>query len=173
MQRLLLQELRIGRLMKVHVLKREQVVAADLTSCWDFFSNPANLRTITPPELDFRVLSELPAAVYPGQMIVYRVRPIFGIPVTWLTEITHVDEGRFFCDEQRIGPYRIWHHEHHFEECPEGVLMRDLVHYVLPLSPLSEIFHSSLVLPQLNKIFDFRITTIEKVFARSQVVASS
>ncbi len=159
--------------MNVHVLKREQIVPASLAECWEFFSNPANLKKITPPELDFEVLSELPAAIYPGQMILYRVRPLLGIPMTWLTEITHVEEGSFFCDEQRVGPYHIWHHEHHFEECEQGVFMKDIVHYVLPFSPLGDLAHRPLVLPQLNKIFDFRHKTIEQVFGITRSTANA
>jgi ligand-binding SRPBCC domain-containing protein len=133
--------------------------------CWDFFSNPANLAQLTPPALDFRVLTDTPKKMHPGLMIEYRVRPILGIPMTWLTEITHVDEGRRFIDEQRIGPYRVWHHEHHFRDLDDSnTEMRDMVHYVLPLSPISELFHSWLVKPELEKIFDYRERRTRELF---------
>ena len=91
--------------MGIHVLRKTQVIKSTVAAAWDFFSNPGNLAKITPKELDFVVITELPARVYPGLMIEYRVRPLFGIPARWLTEITHVEEGRFFVDEQRVGPY--------------------------------------------------------------------
>ena len=100
--------------MAIHVLRKTQMVAASVAECWAFFSDPRNLPRITPPALDFRVLTELPPSVHPGLMIEYRVRPLLGISMSWLTEITHVEPGVRFVDEQRIGPYRIWHHEHHF-----------------------------------------------------------
>ena len=100
--------------MGIHVLTRSQIVPASVEECWAFFSDPRNLSKITPPALDFRVLSDLPAKVYPGMMIQYRVRPLLGIPLTWLTEITHVEEPGHFVDEQRVGPYTLWHHEHWF-----------------------------------------------------------
>jgi len=96
----------------VHVLETSQITPASLENAWDFFSNPRNLARITPPELDFTILTALPDRIYAGIMIEYRVRPILGIPARWVTEITHVDPGKSFVDEQRIGPYRIWHHEH-------------------------------------------------------------
>lgn len=134
----------------------------------EFFSNPANLAQLTPPSLDFTVLTEAPEKMYSGLMIEYRVRPIWGIQMAWLTEITHVDEGRRFVDEQRIGPYRVWHHEHHFRSIEDSVTeMRDVVHYVLPLSPFSELIHSWLVEPQLQKIFEYRERKTRELFGVS------
>ncbi len=130
-----------------------------------FFSNPANLSKITPPNLDFKIIGELPDEIYPGMMIEYRVRPLFGIPLTWVTEITHVEQPRFFVDEQRVGPYKIWHHEHHFEPVGRGrIKMTDLVTYQLPFTPLSEAFHPFLVAPELRKIFDYRERIIPEIF---------
>ena len=151
--------------MAIHVLQRTQVIRASLEECWDFFSNPHNLAAITPRTLDFVVLSELPARVHPGLMIEYRVRPLFGIPLTWLTEITHVEEPRYFVDEQRVGPYRVWHHEHFFTTVDGGrVEIRDRVHYVLPFAPLSEIAPPLIVRPQLEKIFAFREQAVKQRF---------
>jgi ligand-binding SRPBCC domain-containing protein len=98
-------------------------------------------------------------------MIEYRVRPLLGFPMRWLTEITHVEPGRFFVDEQRIGPYRIWHHEHHFKALENGQTeMSDRITYVLPFSPLSELVHPILVKPQLTKIFAFREKAVRELF---------
>ena len=149
----------------IHVLESSQIIPAAIERAWDFFSDPRNLPRITPPELDFTVLTALPERVHPGMMIQYRVRPLFGIPVRWLTEITHVEPGKFFVDEQRVGPYRIWHHEHHFKSLDGGrTEMTDRVTYVLPFSPLSDLFHPFLVKPQLAKIFAFREKAMAGLF---------
>jgi ligand-binding SRPBCC domain-containing protein len=149
----------------VHVLEAEQVIPGTLDNVWEFFSDPRNLSQITPPQLDFTVLTELPNRIYPGMMIEYRVRPLFGIPATWLTEITHVEPGKFFVDEQRIGPYRMWHHEHHFTALGDGkVEVRGRVTYVLPLGWLGELAHPFLVKPQLERIFAYREKAVGELF---------
>jgi len=149
----------------VHVLETSQITPASLENAWDFFSNPRNLARITPPELDFTILTALPDRIYAGMMIEYRVRPILGIPARWVTEITHVDPGKSFVDEQRIGPYRIWHHEHHFRPLDGGrVEMHDRVTYVLPLSPLGDLVHPFLVKPQLARILAFRENAVNEIF---------
>lgn len=152
--------------MGVHVLRKTQVIKSTVAAAWDFFSNPVNLAKITPKELDFVVITDLPARVYPGLMIEYRVRPLFGIPARWLTEITHVEEGRFFVDEQRVGPYKIWHHEHHFKELGDGrVELIDIVTYVIPFGIFGELVRPFLVEPQLKKIFDHREKAVAELFA--------
>ena len=149
----------------VHVLETTQIIRASLDRAWDFFSDPRNLAKITPPDLDFTVLTVLPERVYPGMMVEYRVRPLLGIPVRWLTEITHVEPGKFFVDEQRIGPYHIWHHEHHFRQLDVGhIEMTDRVAYVLPFSPVGDLVHPFLVKPQLAKIFAFREKAVTELF---------
>lgn len=149
----------------IHHLHSTQTVHASIERVWDFFSDPRNLGKITPPELDFTVLTALPERVHPGMMIEYRVRPLLGIPVRWLTEITHVEPGSYFVDEQRVGPYRLWHHEHRFRQIDGGrIEMTDRVTYVLPLSPLGDIIHPFIVKPQLAKIFAFRTAAVERMF---------
>ncbi len=153
----------------VHVLEASQIIEASLERAWDFFSDPRNLEKITPPELDFKILTSLPERIYPGMMIEYRVRPLLGIPARWVTEITHVEPRQFFVDEQRIGPYRIWHHEHHFKELAGGrVEITDRVTYVLPFGPLGNFAHPFLVKPQLAKIFAFREQAVRELFSRSE-----
>ena len=155
--------------MIIHRLDHTQFVPASPADCWDFFSNPSNLEKITPPSLAFEVRSAVPPRIYAGLMIEYRVTPLFGIRLPWLTEITHVEDGKYFVDEQRMGPYAIWHHEHFFTPGPDGgTTMRDLVHYRLPLSPFSEVIHPVLVAPQLAEIFAFRRVEIEKRFGGSK-----
>ena len=149
----------------VHVLETSHIIRASRARAWDFFSDPRNLAKITPPELDFTILTALPERVYPGMMIEYRVRPLLGIPACWVTEITHVEPEKFFVDEQRIGPYRIWHHEHHFKQLDdERIELRDRVTYVLPFSPFSEIVHPFLVKPQLRRIFAYREKAVNELF---------
>ncbi len=142
--------------MKLHVLERRLEIPITLKEAWEFFSNPANLTYITPPRLGFRMTSEAPGRIYPGLILTYTVTPFFGMPVDWVTEITHVKEPEFFVDDQRLGPYKLWHHEHMFKETGGGVEIRDLVHYALPLGPLGNIAHELVVKKQLKEIFDYR-----------------
>lgn len=151
--------------MKVHQLRREQIVRTSPSQCWEFFSNPHNLRRLTPEWMDFTVTSETPEAMYAGLIISYRIRPLLGLPMTWVTEITHVKEGCYFVDEQRFGPYRMWHHQHLFEPiCEEMVKMTDIVDYVMPLGPLGEAVHALHVGSQVRQIFDYRIGAVETLF---------
>ncbi len=149
----------------VYTFTRTQVVALPLVECWKFFSDPGNLSKITPPALRFTVLSPLPPAVHPGLMIRYTVAPLLGVPVTWLTEITQVREPDYFVDEQRVGPYRVWHHEHFF--CARGEAeteTRDLVHYVPPFGFLGALMNRVVIARQLKEIFDFREAQLARLF---------
>ena len=149
-------------------LKRTQSLPIDLKTAWDFFSSPRNLAVITPPEMGFDVRSELPEKMYPGMFITYTVRPLLGIPLTWVTEITHVSEGAFFVDEQRVGPYRIWHHQHFFREIPGGVEMTDIVDYQLPFGFVGKWVHPFLVAPRLDHIFRYRNKKLIELFGELQ-----
>jgi ligand-binding SRPBCC domain-containing protein len=155
--------------MPVYKIIREQHVNASLEEVWAFFTHAKNLLRITPPDMSFKVTSEnLPDEIYPGMIITYRLKPLLGIPVSWATEITHVVPMKYFVDEQRHGPYRMWHHEHHFSEAADGgVLMRDVVHYQLPLGILGRLAHWLLVNKQLTNIFDYRKHQIEALFPRA------
>lgn len=153
----------------MYQLKRTQLVKTDLKTCWEFFSSPANLSVITPDYMRFRVLTEQPPVMYEGLMIAYKVSPVMGIPLGWITEITHVESGKYFVDEQRKGPYKIWHHEHHFEETPEGVLMTDVVSYTLPLGLLGKLAHAMFVRKQLEGIFEYRFKKVEELFAGKSI----
>lgn len=150
--------------MAIYTLKRTQTVRMPLAQCWDFFFNPCNLEKITPPSLCFRIKSELPAKVYPGMMIEHKVSPLFGLPLSWLTEIVQVNEPYYFVDEQRVGPYRLWHHEHHFRELSRNeVEVRDLIHYIPPLGLLGPVVNALVIRPQLARIFDFRAEALERI----------
>ena len=152
--------------MAVHTLQTKQIIRASIGEAWAFFSSPRNLAKITPPELGFEVLtSDLPPQVYSGMMIAYRVRPLLGIPMTWLSEITLVEEGLRFIDEQRVGPYAVWHHEHAFHDLGDGrVEMEDKATYVLPFAPLGDLAHAWLVKLQLTRIFAFREKAVRELF---------
>ncbi len=152
--------------MSVHSIKRVQRLPITLEKAWDFFSNPLNLKEITPAYMDFRVTSDpdFLSKMYAGQIITYTVKPILGIPLFWMTEITHVQDKQFFVDEQRVGPYVMWHHQHHFTPIDGGVEMTDLVHYRLPLGPLGDIAKLLFVKKQLDQIFDYRWKVLEEKF---------
>lgn len=152
--------------MAVHTLHTKQVIRATLEEAWRFFSNPRNLAKITPPKLGFEILTpDLPEKMCAGMMIAYRVRPLLGIPMTWLSEITLVEEGRRFIDEQRVGPYTVWHHEHAFHDLGDGrIEMEDRATYVLPFAPLGDLAHSILVKPELTRIFAFREQAVRELF---------
>ena len=150
--------------MKMYTLKAEQVIPISLDVAWDFFSNPNNLPKITPSWLNLKVTSDLPDKMYQGMIITYKVYPVFGIPQNWVTEITTVKEKNFFIDEQRFGPYKFWHHQHHFKETNNGVEMRDIVSYALPFDPLSRSLNKLLVDKKVKGIFKFRKEVIGKYF---------
>ena len=149
----------------MYKLKRKQFVKTDLKTCWDFFSSPQNLKRITPPYMGFNIKFDLPEKMYEGLMIEYSVKPVLGIPMTWITEIKTVKDNLFFVDEQRKGPYKIWHHEHHFKEVEGGIEMTDIVSYELPLGILGKFAHVLFVKKQLEGIFNFRIKMVDEIFA--------
>jgi ligand-binding SRPBCC domain-containing protein len=153
--------------MGLHVLTRKQDLPISLAEAWDFFSSPANLKTITPPYMGFDITSGFRGEkMYPGQIITYIVRPVLGLPLNWVTEITHVKEPHFFVDEQRFGPYTFWHHKHFFEPIESGVRMEDIVHYKVPLGPLGDLANWVYVKSKLDEIFDFRFKKLEEIFGK-------
>ena len=150
----------------IYTLKVMQELPIGLAEAWEFFSSPVNLEKITPKHMGFQITSGVPKAMYQGQIISYRVSPIPGIKTSWVTEITHVVNHQYFVDEQRFGPYSMWHHEHHFEEREGSVLMTDKVSYKIPLGFLGRLAHSLFVKKQLKSIFDYRIKSLEEKFER-------
>ena len=150
--------------MSLHRFEAAQLLPVDRSEAWAFFSNPRNLSVITPPDMGFELTSDVPEHVHPGLIAIYRVRPLLGIPVTWVTEITAVVEEELFVDDQRIGPYRFWHHQHHFREVAGGTEMRDIVHYALPFGPLGGLLNERVIAPRVQAIFDFRRGVIDQRF---------
>ena len=144
---------------------REQHLKTDIQTLWDFVSSPINLNKITPQDMQFQFISSnKDQKMYPGMIILYKVSPLFKIPLSWATEITHVKEKKFFVDEQRLGPYKIWHHEHHFEEKEDGVLMKDIVTYVPPFGIIGSLANSLFIRRKVNHIFDYREKVLERIF---------
>jgi ligand-binding SRPBCC domain-containing protein len=150
--------------MKVYRLEHTQVIAIDLETAWEFFSNPRNLEQITPPQLNFHIQTSVPERVYTGLIIGYRVRLPPGVPVTWWTEIKHVDPPHRFVDEQRAGPYRLWYHEHRFHAVEGGVEMTDIVHYALPFGLAGRLVHALVVGRQVRGIFAHRACVLAQRF---------
>lgn len=150
--------------MKIYTLHKKQNLPISLESAWDFIGDPKNLKVITPPEMGFHTLSGDERKMFPGQIIHYTITPLFGIKMQWVTEITHVENLKFFVDEQRYGPYAFWHHKHFLKEIPGGVEMEDIVHYKLPMGILGQLVHPFLVKPDLERIFEFRRKKLIELF---------
>lgn len=145
-----------------------QFVPATLDVVWDFFSSPANLSKITPPEMGFLITSPEQLEMYPGMFISYKVSPALGIKLEWVTEITQINNKKFFIDEQRRGPYNIWHHEHHFKEVEGGVEMHDILYYAVPFGFIGSIANLVFVRNKVKQIFSFRKKRIEELFSTSK-----
>ncbi|HNB81567.1 MAG TPA: SRPBCC family protein [Chitinophagaceae bacterium] len=153
--------------MAVYQFKSSQFIPATLAQVWDFISAPENLSRITPPAMGFEITHAPPQkSMYPGMIIVYRVRPLWNIPVQWMTEITHVSELEFFVDEQRKGPYTLWHHQHRISPHAEGVLMEDIVTYIPPFGWIGAIANTLLIKGKLKQIFTFRHQAVEQFFSK-------
>jgi ligand-binding SRPBCC domain-containing protein len=152
---------------KSHTIHTIQKIPITIEKAWDFFSNPINLAKITPDNMGFHVISQYHGnSMYAGQIIEYKVKPVLGIPLYWMTEITQVKDKEYFIDEQRFGPYRLWHHQHHFKEIPNGVEMTDIVHYKLPLGFVGKMGNALFVKKQLKEIFDYRFQKVEELFGK-------
>ena len=149
----------------IYTLNTEQVLNVPLEQAWTFFSSPANLQKITPSYMGFNITSILDKAVYPGQIITYKIALLPGVKSSWVTEITQVKPHKFFIDEQRFGPYSMWHHEHWFEPInDEKTLIKDKISYKIPLGLVGHLAQSLFIRKQLVSIFDYRFTTLEHLF---------
>lgn len=147
-----------------HILEREQFLPIALDEAWDLFSDPRNLARITPPELGFVIHGNIGEKMFAGQRITYTVRPLFGIPLSWVTLIKDVYQPDSFVDTQLKGPYKYWHHRHSFSPLEGGTLIKDRVEYELPLGALGDLMHRLLVKHKLRKIFDHRRTVLAAMF---------
>lgn len=150
--------------MKIYTVHTKQKLPITLDKAWDFLSDPKNLQTITPDYMGFKILSGTDRPMFEGQLIQYIVTPIAGIKMKWVTEITHVRVKEYFVDEQRFGPYALWHHKHFLKEIPGGVLMEDVVDYKVPLGILGQLVHPFMVKPKLDEIFNYREQKLTELF---------
>ena len=151
--------------MKIHTVKYEQFVPVDLATAWDFFSSPKNLAKITPQHMGFQITNKYEVGkMYPGMLFTYKVSPVLGIKLDWCTEITHVKDQVYFVDEQRFGPYAMWHHQHHFEAVVGGVMMTDIVDYAIPFGFIGSLANKLLVKKAVIEIFEFRKQKIAELF---------
>ncbi len=148
-------------------LVQEQFLPISLQEAWSFFATPKNLNEVTPKELDFVITSDLPEKMYEGLIITYKIKPMLSIPVSWMTEITHIKEMEYFVDEQRKGPYNIWHHEHHFRAVEGGVMMKDILYYDVGKWILGSIASLLFVDNKVKEIFEFRKKALDDYFAKN------
>jgi ligand-binding SRPBCC domain-containing protein len=150
--------------MKIYKLHAKQNLPISVDKAWSFLSNPENLKVITPDYMGFNIQSGADRPMFAGQIIEYIVTPILGIKTKWVTEITHVVDKEYFVDEQRFGPYTLWHHKHFIKEIDGGVEMEDLLHYKLPFGFLGQLVHPFLVKPKLDEIFEYRKNKLVELF---------
>ena len=148
----------------LHQLTFTQILRTDQVTAWKFISDPRNLARITPAEMSFTIVGQPSENMYPGQIIQYKVSPLAGIKMNWVTEITHVKEGKYFVDEQRFGPYAFWHHQHFIEQVESGVLMTDILHYKIPFGLLGKLVNALFIRKKLGHIFSFRYAELERLF---------
>lgn len=150
--------------MKIYTYHKKQKLPITLDVAWKFLSNPRNLKKITPDYMSFNIISGADRPMYAGQIIQYIVTPLLGIKTKWVTEITHVEDHHYFVDEQRFGPYALWHHKHFIKEIDGGVEMEDIIDYKVPLGILGQLIHPIIVKPKLNEIFEYRKEKLETLF---------
>lgn len=150
--------------MKIYTLHKKQNLPISVEQAWDFLSDPRNLKVITPDYMGFNILSGADRPMYAGQIIQYIVTPVLGIKTKWVTEITHVIDKCYFVDEQRFGPYTLWHHKHFIKEVEGGVEMEDIIDYKIPLGILGQLVQPILVKPKLEEIFEYRQKKLIELF---------
>ena len=152
--------------MKIYRLHKKQHLPISKELAWNFLSDPKNLKVITPDYMSFHILSGAEKTMFAGQIIQYIVTPVLGIKTKWVTEITHIKEGEYFVDEQRFGPYALWHHKHFINEIEGGVEMEDIIDYKIPMGILGQLMHPILVKPKLEEIFNYRTKKLEELFGK-------
>ncbi|PWG05352.1 SRPBCC family protein [Polaribacter aquimarinus] len=150
--------------MKIYTLQKKQNLPISVEQAWEFLSSPKNLKTITPDYMSFDILSGAEKPMFPGQIIQYIVTPVLGIKTKWVTEITHVKDKEYFVDEQRFGPYALWHHKHFIKKIDGGVEMEDIIDYKVPMGILGQMVHPILVKPKLEEIFAYRQKKLIELF---------
>lgn len=151
--------------MSFYQFKRQQVLTKSKDELWDFISNPKNLKKITPAYMGFDITSvDVPDKIYKGMIISYKLSPVFGMKTNWVTEITQVTPGSYFVDEQRVGPYKMWHHQHFLEPKDGGTLMTDIISYQVPFGFLGSLANGIIVKRKLEEIFEYRNKALKELF---------
>ncbi len=150
--------------MKLYQIKTKQKLPISVDKAWEFLSNPKNLKEITPKHMNFRILSGADRSIFAGQIIQYKVTPMLGISTKWVTEITHVKDKEYFVDEQRFGPYALWHHKHFIKKIDGGVEMEDVIDYKIPFGIIGQIVHPIIVKNKLKQIFKYRENKLKELF---------
>ncbi len=150
--------------MKIYRLHKKQSLPITLNEAWEFLSSPENLKIITPDYMGFDIISGADRKMFPGQIIQYIVTPFLGLKTKWVTEITHMKEKHYFVDEQRFGPYSLWHHKHFIKEIEGGIEMEDIIDYKIPFGLLGQLIHPILVKPKLEEIFNYRQKKLIELF---------
>jgi len=158
--------------MKLYQIKSKQALPISTKEAWDFLSSPKNLGVITPEKMSFDILTKDIPKMYAGQIIQYNVSPFPGYKTRWVTEITNVKEGEYFIDEQRFGPYSLWHHKHFIKTEGDYIVMEDIVDYKLPLGILGRLAHAIFVKKQLKGIFKYREQKLTALFGKVDGVSS-
>ena len=148
---------------KGYVMKAECIVPRPLDEVFEFFSNAANLQTLTPAWMRFRILTPQPIEMAVGKLIDYKLK-VHGLPIRWRSEITAWEPNVRFIDELRKGPYTHWHHEHLFESCDDGTRVIDIVHYGVPGGA---IVHGLLVRRDIEKIFGYRQKVLKEILGEA------
>ena len=152
--------------MKIYQINTKQNLPISVKEAWEFLSSPNNLAEITPKYMNFKILSGADKSIFAGQIIQYKVTPVLGITLKWVTEITHVKQNEYFVDEQRFGPYSFWHHKHFIKEIDGGIEMEDIVDYKIPFGFLGQIAHSLFIEKKLRQIFNYREKKLVKLFGK-------
>lgn len=152
--------------MKIYTLRKKQFLPITVDQAWEFLSDPKNLKVITPDYMGFHIISGADRPMFAGQIIQYIVTPVLGIKTKWVTEITHVVDNYYFVDEQRFGPYALWHHKHFIKAVDGGVEMEDIIDYKLPFGFLGQLVHPFIVKPKLEEIFNYRAKKLEELFGK-------
>lgn len=150
--------------MKIYTLEQKQTLPISLEVAWEFFANPQNLTKLTPDWMQLTIKGDVPQKMYEGLIMTQEVKPLFGIPLTWVTEITHIKEEAYFIDEQRIGPYKFWHHEHRLKETEAGVELIDTLHYAMPFGIIGRMIHELSVKQKVAEVFRYRYEVLEEMF---------
>ena len=154
--------------MSFNQIQRKQIIKTDIDTLWAFISSPKNLKKITPKSMIFDITSDITEKMYSGLIISYKVAPMLNIPMTWVTEITHIKEKSFFVDQQILGPYKFWHHQHILIETKDGILMHDIISYIPPYGIFGNILNFLFIRKKINQIFDYRKSELDKIFNKNR-----